>query len=287
MTGFGRAERSADGVTVALQISSVNRKNLEIVCSLPKELQFLERKVTDVARNRVSRGRLQFSVEIRNEEGGVAGLPSDESLAAAVGYLKRNAEKHSVLFELNTQALVDLASMIEAEAGSLPEETVEALLLETTSEAMNQLIAMREQEGTALKSDLSERVVRLKELVGELGIVAPDMVAKHRENLLVRLEQANLELAADDERVLKEISIFADRCDISEELTRLDSHFEQFGQMLEKEGAIGRSIEFLVQEIGREINTSGSKSCSIEASKLVLGMKNELERIREQIANVE
>jgi len=287
MTGFGRAERSADGVTVALQISSVNRKNLEIVCSLPKELQFLERKVTDVARNRVSRGRLQFSVEIRNEEGGVAGLPSDESLAAAVGYLKRNAEKHSVLFELNTQALVDLASMIEAEAGSLPEETVEALLLETTSEAMNQLIAMREQEGTALKSDLSERVVRLKELVGELGIVAPDMVAKHRENLLVRLEQANLELAADDERVLKEISIFADRCDISEELTRLDSHFEQFGQMLEKEGAIGRSIEFLVQEIGREINTSGSKSCSIEASKLVLGMKNELERIREQIANIE
>jgi len=287
MTGFGRAERSADGVTVALQISSVNRKNLEIVCSLPKELQFLERKVTDVARNRVSRGRLQFSVEIRNEEGGVAGLPSDESLAAAVGYLKRNAEKHSVLFELNTQALVDLASMIEAEAGSLPEETVEALLLETTSEAMNQLIAMREQEGTALKSDLSERVVRLKKLVGELGIVAPDMVAKHRENLLVRLEQANLELAADDERVLKEISIFADRCDISEELTRLDSHFEQFGQMLEKEGAIGRSIEFLVQEIGREINTSGSKSCSIEASKLVLGMKNELERIREQIANVE
>ena len=287
MTGFGRDERNANGVTVALQVSSVNRKNLEVVCSLPKEVQFLERKVSDIARKYVSRGRLQFSVEIRNEENGVAGLPSDDSLAAAVSYLKRNAEKHGTSFDLDTRMLVDLASMIEAEAGSLPEDTVEELLVNAANAALEQLVAMREQEGLALKSDLVDRCRNLKKLVKELRKVAPDMVAKHRENLLARLEQADLDLSSDDERVLKEIAIFADRCDITEELIRLDSHFEQFAQLLETEGAVGRSIEFLVQEIAREINTSGSKSCSIEASKLVLVMKNELERIREQIANVE
>lgn len=183
--------------------------------------------------------------------------------------------------------LVDLASMIEAEAGSLPEDIVEDLLVDAASSALQELTAMREQEGAALKADLELRCRNLKRLAEDLRKVVPDMVTKHRENLLARLEQADLELSSDDERVLKEIAIFADRCDISEELTRLDSHFEQFAQSLEVEGAIGRSIEFLVQEIAREINTSGSKSCSIEASRLVLGMKNELERIREQVANVE
>ncbi len=113
------------------------------------------------------------------------------------------------------------------------------------------------------------------------------MVNKHRENLLGRLEQAGLEIDVEDERVLREIALFADRCDVSEEITRLDSHLGQFSDLLDKDEPVGRSIEFLIQEIAREINTIGSKSSSIDVSKAALSLKNELERIREQVANVE
>ncbi|MEM9158758.1 MAG: YicC/YloC family endoribonuclease [Verrucomicrobiota bacterium] len=287
MTGFGRAERSKDGLVVALQISSVNRKNLEVFCTLPKEFQQLERKVTEIVRSKATRGRFQFSLEIRNDETAATGLPSDAQVDGAMARLKAISERLGIPYEVSTDTIVDVAKLLDTDGGELPEDEVEALLLEATEAAMVDLVAMREKEGTALKEDLRERSENLATLVAEIKEHAPSMVLKQRENLMSRLQQAGLELDLDDERVLKEIAIFADRCDISEELTRLESHFEQFGSLLDKEEAVGRSIEFLVQEIGREINTTGSKACLIEISRCVMSLKNELERIREQVANVE
>ncbi|MDQ8202851.1 YicC/YloC family endoribonuclease [Pelagicoccus sp. SDUM812003] len=287
MTGFGRCELAEKGVIVGLQASSVNRKNLEVICSLPKDLQQLERKVQEKVRAVASRGRFQFSIEVRVDGQEQGGLPSDEQLDRAIERLKAVADRYGAPFSVDAQLLVQVARLIEDEAAEFPSEVVEDLLLRCVDAVLVDLIAMRELEGEALLKDLTERRQRLAALVAQVKELAPGMVDKYRENLFSRLEQAGLEFDLGDERVLREIALFADRCDISEEITRLDSHLDQFDQLLAKSEPVGRPLEFLLQEVGREINTSGSKASSIEVSKLVLEMKNELERIREQVANVE
>ncbi len=287
MTGFGRCEVAEDGVVVSLRVSSVNRKNLEVVCSLPKELQQLDRQVQERVRKVAARGRFQFSLEVRQDGAASGGLPSDQQIDSAIERLKSIAERHGADFKVDGDLLVQVSRLLEREAEELPEKTAEKLLFRSVDTALGELVAMREKEGAALKVDLEARRQKLVTLVSQVKEHAPGMVSKYRENLLARLEQGGLELDVNDDRVLREIALFADRCDISEEITRLDSHFEQFAQLIEKDEAIGRPLEFLLQEVGREINTSGSKASSIEVSRLVLEMKNELERIREQVANVE
>lgn len=287
MTGFGRSELSEEGVTVSVQISSVNRKSLDIMCILPKEFQQLERQVVEKTRNRIGRGRIQFSIEIKDERNESAGLPSDVQIDAGIERLKRITERHGGSIEITPQVVVDLARLLESEASALPVEVVERLLMKCADVALEELVSMREYEGAALREDLETRCIVMKNTLNAVGKLAPEMVKKHRENLLGRLEQAGLEIDVEDERVLREIALFADRCDVSEEITRLDSHLGQFSDLLDKDEPVGRSIEFLIQEIAREINTIGSKSSSIDVSKAALSLKNELERIREQVANVE
>ena len=146
---------------------------------------------------------------------------------------------------------------------------------------------MRAQEGEALLVDFMTRVNALKQHVAAVAERAPAVVADYREALFKRLRDANLELDLEDERVLREVSVFADRCDITEELTRLNSHLQQFEDHIRGDGEIGRKGEFILQEIGREIHTIGSKANDLQISKRVIELKNEMERIREQIANVE
>ena len=287
MTGFGRSELIEEGVTVSVQISSVNRKSLDIMCILPKEFQQLERQVVEKARNRIGRGRIQFSIEIKDERNESAGLPSDDQIDAGIERLKRITERHGGSVEITPQVVVNLARLLESEASVLPVEVVERLLMKCADAALEELVSMRENEGTVLREDLGNRCIVMKNTLNEVGRLAPEMVKKHRENLLGRLEQAGLEIDVEDERVLREIALFADRCDVSEEITRLYSHLGQFSDLLDKDEPVGRSIEFLIQEIAREINTIGSKSSSIDVSKSALSLKNELERIREQVANVE
>lgn len=287
MTGFGRCEVAEDGVVVSLRVSSVNRKNLEVICSLPKELQQLDRKVQERVRSIAARGRFQFSTEVRKDGAASAGMPSDQQFDAAIEHLKAIADRHGAEFTIDASLLVQVSRLLEKEDAGLPEKTAEKLLFKAVDTALADLNEMREKEGAALKTDLVSRRQNLVTLVDQVKKEAPGMVAKYRENLLARLEQGGLELDVNDDRVLREIALFADRCDISEEITRLDSHFEQFAELIEKKEPIGRPLEFLLQEVGREINTSGSKASSIEVSRLVLEMKNELERVREQVANVE
>ena len=274
-------------MVVALQVSSVNRKNLEVVCSLPKELQQVERQVQERVREFASRGRFQFSIDVKHEMATTGGLPSDGQIDAALGRLKAIAARYSTALVVDGPLLVQLSQLLEEEGPDLPIEAAERLVVEAVDEALRDLLAMRIQEGKALKADLAGRRETMAKLVRQVKDLAPGMVEKHRENLFSRLEQAGLELDASDERVLKEVALFADRCDISEEITRLQSHLEQMEQLLESGEPVGRPLEFLLQEVGREINTTGSKASSIEISKLVLEMKNELERLREQVANVE
>ncbi len=287
MTGFGRCEVAEGGVVVSLRVSSVNRKNLEVVCSLPKELQQLDRQVQERVRSVAARGRFQFSLDVRQDGAASGGLPSDDQIDAAIERLKSLALRHGADFKVDGDLLVQISRLLEKEDAGLPEKTAEKLLFQAVDTSLSELVAMREKEGEALKIDLEERRQNLVTLVSKVKEHAPGMVSRYRENLLARLEQGGLALDVNDDRVLREIALFADRCDISEEITRLDSHLDQFAELIAKDEPVGRPLEFLLQEVGREINTSGSKASTIEVSRLVLEMKNELERIREQVANVE
>ena len=163
MTGFGRSELSEEGVTVSVQISSVNRKSLDIMCILPKEFQQLERQVVEKTRNRIGRGRIQFSIEIKDERNESAGLPSDVQIDAGIERLKRITERHGGSIEITPQVVVDLARLLESEASALPVEVVERLLMKCADAALEELVSMREYEGAALREDLEE--VRVRGLV--------------------------------------------------------------------------------------------------------------------------
>jgi uncharacterized protein (TIGR00255 family) len=166
-------------------------------------------------------------------------------------------------------------------------ETAQPVVAQALTQALREFAAMRAKEGETLMVDFIKRSELLHRQVEAIAVRAPQVPKNYREQLLKRLRDAGLELNLDDERVLREIALFADRCDVTEEITRLRSHFDQFATLLKSDGEIGRKSEFILQEIGREVNTIGSKANDLTIARAVIDLKNELERVREQIANVE
>lgn len=281
MTGFGRATAGVSDALVVAQVNSVNRKTLDLSVRLPEAWAPMETKITEKVREVASRGKIYVNIAAEAQGG------SEGQTAAHLNRLKEMAETHGVTFDPDARLLWDIAN--DRRAMTEPEltEAVEVAILEAAEEALRGFAAMRAKEGEALLIDFITRLDALRKHVAAVAQRAPQVVAGYREQLFKRLREADLELNVEDERVLREVALFADRCDISEELTRLESHLDQFADHIRGEGEIGRKAEFILQEIGREIHTIGSKANDLEISKRVIELKNELERIREQIANVE
>lgn len=284
MTGYGRAAGAGE---LIVEISSVNRKNLDVAVSLPREWQQLEPEIGAAVKRRVSRGRVNVSVstDTPGEEG--ASLFNASEVESALRELAVLSEKHGIPFEPDLNLLFNLASSIRSRPGLTEAEAVREELLRAVEEALEEMAGMRAKEGEALRNDLAERKKHLVDRLQKIRKEGANVVPDYRETLLKRLRQSGLEFSLEDDRVLKEIALFADRCDISEELTRQESHLAQFDEFLESPEPVGRKFEFLIQEIGREFNTIGSKANDSTISRLVIDCKNELERIREQVANVE
>lgn len=287
MTGYGRAVAEGEGVQVVVEIASVNRKNLDLALSLPKEWQRLEPDVGEAVRRRVQRGRINIAVTGEAPGGGEAALFNAVEVERSLRELQELSERHGIPFEPDLNFLFNVASSTRSRPAVAEAGQVAPTLREALEQALDEMVAMRASEGNALGQDLAERGGRLATALGRIRETVTGVVPDYREALLKRLRQSGLEFALDDERVLKEIAIFADRCDISEELTRLESHLAQFQDFLEAPDPVGRKLEFLLQEIGREFNTIGSKAGDSAISRLVIECKNELERIREQVLNVE
>lgn len=287
MTGYGRGTASRDGWDVTVQLSSVNRKSLEVAVSLPREWQAFEPEIAALVRERAARGRVQVAIDIR---GGAAvqGLVWDDSaVEKTLERLALLAARHDVAFMATPELLLQLAQANRTDAPPLAADAALALIREALEPALRDFATMRTREGEALARDLADRAAVLATTIEAIARRAPLVVQNYRENLLQRLRAAGLELDLSDERVLREIALFADRIDISEELTRLRSHLDQFAQLASEAEPVGRKAEFILQEVGREINTVGSKANDIEIARAVIEFKNELERIREQIQNVE
>ncbi len=288
MTGFGQSSFCHDELEVAVEASSVNKRHLESVASIPKEWQSLERQLVEAARRQVKRGRLRIQVRVEQADLDESSLNwSEEALASDLDRLSAFASKRNIDFEPDARALTQLATARRTERKLPPAGEVEQALLEATEKAMAGLVEMRQQEGRKLAEDLLDRIKILEELTTQAENSAEGSAKEWREKLLERLRKADLDLDPEDERVLKEVALFADKADVSEEITRLRSHFEQFRSTLQSEEAIGRKLEFLTQEMSRELNTLCSKSARSETTRLGLEARNEIEKIREQVLNVE
>lgn len=285
MTGFGRGSAQLGSHAVTVQVNSVNRRGLDLTIALPDAWESLEAQVAEAVRKAVARGKVHVVVEIDG------GSPVAEWDEAAVGEtldrLKDLARARGVPFQPSAELLWEIVREQSGD-GQLgdPEEAWPAVE-QALSAALRGLGAMRAREGEALLVDFLGRIEKIHGSVEVIAARAPHVAPVYREQLLQRLRATGLELDLNDERVLKEVALFADRVDVTEEITRLRSHLGQLKDLLRGDGEVGRKAEFILQEIGREIHTIGSKANDLAISQRVIECKNELERVREQIANVE
>jgi uncharacterized protein (TIGR00255 family) len=292
MTGYGRgtATDSKTGLTATFELSAVNRKSLDAHIHAPREWNGFEQTCLAWLRKGVLRGRInvQLKIESSQRANSESGLNWDEaSLDAGIQQLRQYAEKNNFPFEVNSDFLLNLAKTLKKDS-ALPEwKAIESTLETAFKTALDDLNSMRREEGAALAKDLLQQLKDLEALGQVITDHAKKTLEQYRDTLLQRLKKLGLELDLDDERLLKELALFADRSDISEELTRLEAHLAQFRSFIDSNEAQGRKMDFLCQEINRELNTTGSKSISIDITRAVLEGKKTLERIREQVQNVE
>jgi len=290
MTGYGRGECSQDGFKVTVELSSVNRKQAEIACTLPRELDLLEGQMRDLINRAVARGRVTARVSIHAARGrNSARMHLNADLARAYAReLSALARQLKLKDDVTLDQLVRAPGVFQTDAELAGEGDFWPSVEHALHKALASLLKMRAREGAHLAKDLAHRVSVMRAAVERIKVQAPEVAERYRVSLLERVKAAGLEgLAPDDERLVKEVVLFADRSDISEELTRLQSHFQQFDEMARSKEPIGRTLDFLAQEINREINTIGSKANDAAISYEVVTLKAELEKFREQAMNVE
>jgi uncharacterized protein (TIGR00255 family) len=287
MTGYGRGTATFDGRQVAVELSSVNRKQAEISLSLPRALLELEPRVRDEINAHISRGRLTVAVGL-HVKGGARGHAIN--VAAAKEYrdqLHKLRKTLKLAGDITLDHVLRGPGVLDSETVEIETETAWPALKKALKTALDQFVKMRKSEGETLAADLRKRVLAIQKNVKTIGVLAPKVMEHHRGTLLERAAKAGLEIEASDERLLKEIVFFADRSDISEELTRLRSHLDQFFTQSGKDEPVGRTLDFLLQEMFRETNTIGNKANFLAISQIVVGMKTELEKLREQVQNIE
>ena len=288
MTGFGAATAPLGGSSIRVEISGVNRKQTEIAVALPRAWAALETTVRDTVVTAVSRGRVNVTFTLQSTPGAAGALALNrDKLAALTATLSEAEATLGRSVDTSLDALLRLGIIAEETETDLPLETVEAAAIPALREALEAFVTLRAQEGANMKRDLLARIGTLREFRNQLMARAAGVATRHREVLLKRLAESGLPLPADDERIIKEIALFADRCDVSEEMTRLESHLNQFEAICDKSDPVGRTLDFLCQEIFRELNTTGSKANDAELAQLVVTAKTELEKIREQVQNIE
>lgn len=286
MTGFGRAEINLPGVRLSVEIATVNQKNLQVSVFGPEAWPALESAASAWIRTRLQRGKVTARVT-QAAASATQRQWDQEAVATSLDELGKIAQHCGLKLHADGELLLRLAESSRRPSVVLPDfADAEAIVRSAFEEALGNLVIMRQAEGAALAKDLNERLAKL--IVMVTGMEEAEKVAptRHRDAMLKRLKDAGLNLDVSDERVLKELALFADRSDITEEVVRLKSHLAQFSAELRQPNS-GRKLDFLLQELLREVNTIGSKASEIATTKLVLESKTEIERIREQVQNLE
>jgi uncharacterized protein (TIGR00255 family) len=287
MTGFGRASGQVDSSLLTVEMKSVNHRFLEITLKMPKQFMSIEDKMKKLISQSVSRGRIEVYVNLEGESLVDKDIHIDwDLLTQYVNSLHQMKERFSLKGEVTLDQILALGEGIDIREGSVSSEDVEKELLHLVKSAAWQLSEMRKAEGEQLALDLKQRLEDLTKITVELEKTAPTVVRQYRERLEKRVSEF-VSGKIDENRILTEVALFADKADISEELTRIQSHFHQFRETLQTSGTIGRKLDFLVQELNREANTIGSKANDGHIAINVVELKSIIEKLKEQVQNIE
>ncbi|MEI6563644.1 MAG: YicC/YloC family endoribonuclease [bacterium] len=289
MTGYGRGEATAKGIRVEVELNTVNRKQLDIRLNLPKVWMSLESRILEMIQESISRGQVSGSVVVHvSEELRAKSLRVNRALASVyVSELRKTAKALKLGDDISATFLLSLPEVVSYSGVEQDVDYVWPVMEKGVKAALAQLMVMRLKEGSALTRDLQRRMKTLESYLNGVKQEAPHVTKRYREALLSRLAKAGVPLDTDDPLVMKDLAVFADRSDITEEITRMESHLKQAGGLFKSREPVGRALDFLAQEMFREINTIGSKANEVRITRHVIEFKTELERIREQVQNIE
>ena len=289
MTGFGRAECQDGDYSYKAEIRSVNNRFIEINTRLPKAFLDMEQPLKKLIKSHCTRGSINITISLANSNGNSGEWEVKPNLALATQYVEALKEVQSTLGlegKVHIDSVVGLRDVFKIEPVAI-DPAKESLLLNMAETALASLQKMRDEEGEHLQKDLAERIDSIEKHAAQIGKRQPEVIQEYKARLKEKIKLLNDGVEIDESRLAQEAAILADRCDITEEITRLTSHLNQFRKLFDSTEPVGRKLEFITQEINREVNTMGSKSSDTEVANLVIEIKSTLEKIREQLANIE
>ena len=288
MTGYGRAVETVNGREFTVELRSVNNRYLDCTVKLPRILTFAEEAVKQAVKASISRGKVDVFVSVKSENGSEAQVSLNRGVLE--GYLtamRRMVAEYGVADDISAVALARMPEVFTVDKPELDEQQLQADLMTVVQKALTGFDAMRTTEGAALDADLRGRGQTILELVTQVEQNSPQTVADYRARLENKMKEVLASTTIDESRILTEAAIFADKVAVDEETVRLRSHLQQMNTMLSGGGAVGRKLDFLLQEMNREANTIGSKCSDVRLARIVVDIKAELEKIREHTQNIE
>ena len=288
MTGFGREHVVANGREIIVEIRSVNHRYYEFTARTPRSYGFLDEKLKAFLKNGISRGKVEVSVTIYNQEGTDAQIELNESVAS--GYLdalRGSAEKLGLQDDLTLSSIMRLPDVFTVVKKADDEEVIWSEVKAVAQVALDRFVEMRNTEGVKMYDDISSRLDFIEQTVGKIEMQSPNVSESYRDRLYTKIKEVLQDRNIDEQRVLTEVAIFSEKVAIDEETVRLRSHISQFRDLINSDEPVGRKLDFLVQELNREVNTIGSKAQDLSITKMVVDLKSEIEKIREQIQNIE
>ncbi len=292
MTGYGRAQEQIDNRDILVEIKSVNSRYLEQNVRIGRAYTYMEEELKSLLKTRVSRGKVEIGVSITLTEGKKADIRVNADIVK--GYIDAMEEfnstaddKYQLMMDNNWKTMLHLPDVFRVEKAQDDEEEVRAAVLGVAEKALAAFVRMREVEGEKLRADVLARLATLAECVGVVETEAPKLTEKYRERLYTKISDLLGSTTIDEQRILMEAAVFSEKTAVDEETVRLRSHLAQVETLLNEDGSVGRKLDFLVQEMNREVNTIGSKVQDVNITSIVVEMKSEIEKIREQIQNIE
>ena len=287
MTGYGKATLSQDQKEYQVEIKSVNHRYLDISVKMPRTLSYLEEEVKKAIATKVKRGKIDVFISFENNSSEGKEIKINTEIAKIyIDELKKLAKQEDILANIEVTEISKFPDVLSIQ-NNQEDETIKVELIETVSHATDKLVQMRAVEGNKMAEDLLIRIQAIQEKVKEISSLSTGLIEEYVVKLEGRIKEILKNQEVDPARLAQEVVIYADKCSVEEEVTRLKSHISQFQKLLDSEEAIGKKLDFIIQEMNRETNTIGSKANNLEITNNVIDVKTELENVREQIQNIE
>lgn len=288
MTGYGGAKGEHTGITVSAELKSVNNRYLDMNVRLPKSCLFAEEAIRSAVSGHISRGKLDVFISVDSSGADSVTIQVNEALAEAyIQAVRSIAEKYELRDELSALSVARFPEVMSAQKEDADRDAITQAILSVLSMALEDYDVMRRREGDKLCRDILQKLENIENMVSVVEERSPQTVAEYRQKLSDKMKEVLGDAGVEESRILQEAAIYADKVAVDEETVRMRSHIAQFRQMLEQGSPVGRKLDFLIQEMNREANTTGSKCSDSQIAKIVIDMKAEIEKIREQVQNIE